>query len=262
MRARPTGRVRFYAVDEMDTHDAEVVQARIRRRVLRAFVRRGILDKDDRRDMEQWNHGGGFSLDATVRIATNDRHGLERLLRYCARPAFANERIEELDQHRLIYHLPKPGPDGRSQLILSPLELIERLAALVPPPRQHRHRYYGVLAPNAPLRAAVTALAPEAVAAQPTPVQTSDEAPHRCAARYLRAMLLARIYEAFPLTCPTCGAQMRIVAFITEAPTVRRILDCPSASPLCRHGSPQREDLRHGSKTTPDTSHMVNAHIG
>jgi hypothetical protein len=38
-------------------------------------------------------------------------------------------------------------------------------------------------------------------------------------------MLLARLYEAFPLTCPTCGAQMRIVAFITEAPTVQRILD-------------------------------------
>ena len=85
--------------------------------------------------------------------------------------------------------------------------------------------YFGVLAPNAPLRAAVSALAPEAVAAQPTPVQTSDEAPHRCAARYLRAMLRARIYEAFPLIRPTCGAEMRIVAFITEAPTVQRILE-------------------------------------
>jgi Putative transposase len=45
-------------------------------------------------------------------------------------------------------------------LVLTPLELIAKVAALVPPPRVHRHRYYGVLAPNAPLRAAVTALAP------------------------------------------------------------------------------------------------------
>jgi len=37
--------------------------------------------------------------------------------------------------------------------------LIERIAALVPPPRTHRHRYYGVLAPNSPLRAAAVALA-------------------------------------------------------------------------------------------------------
>jgi hypothetical protein len=43
--------------------------------------------------------------------------------------------------------------------VLTPLELIQRLAALIPPPRRHRHRDSGVLAPNAPLRSAVTALA-------------------------------------------------------------------------------------------------------
>jgi hypothetical protein len=38
-------------------------------------------------------------------------------------------------------------------------------------------------------------------------------------------MLLARIYEVFPLVCPRCGAEMRIIAFITDAPTVRDILE-------------------------------------
>jgi len=38
-----------------------------------------------------------------------------------------------------------------------PVELIEQLAALIPPPRRQRHRYFGVVAPDAPLRAAVTA---------------------------------------------------------------------------------------------------------
>jgi hypothetical protein len=37
-------------------------------------------------------------------------------------------------------------------------------------------------------------------------------------------MLLARIYEVFPLMCPLCGAQMRIIAFITDGPTVRDLL--------------------------------------
>jgi hypothetical protein len=35
--------------------------------------------------------------------------------------------------------------------------LIERLTALIPPPRRQRHRYFWMLTPNAPLRAAVTA---------------------------------------------------------------------------------------------------------
>jgi len=38
-------------------------------------------------------HGGGFSVDAGVRIEATDRAGLERLLRYCARPPFAMDRL-------------------------------------------------------------------------------------------------------------------------------------------------------------------------
>jgi hypothetical protein len=150
----------FIEGEELDADDAESVQSQIRRRILRAFVRRGRLEKTVRKAMEAWDHGGGFSLDASVRIEAHDRQGLERLLRYCARPPCAAERLEEIDAQRLIYHLPKPGLDGPTQLILSPLERIGRIAALVPPPRQHRHRYYGVLAPNSPMRPAVTALAP------------------------------------------------------------------------------------------------------
>ena len=37
-------------------------------------------------------------------------------------------------------------------------------------------------------------------------------------------MLLARIYEVFPLLCPRCGGAMRIIAFITDGSTVRDIL--------------------------------------
>ena len=55
--------------------------------------------------------------------------GLERLLRYCARSAFALERLEQLHEDQLVYRFPKPQPDGRTELHLTPLQLIERLAA-------------------------------------------------------------------------------------------------------------------------------------
>jgi hypothetical protein len=141
------------------------------------------------------------------------RAGLERLLRYCARPAFALERLREIDPEHLVYESTKPGPGGNVSLLLTPMQLLDRLAALIPPPRRHRHRYLGVLAPNSPLRAAVTSLAQPAGEATttaavhatphaaPTPLgeTTADEPPHRKAARYVWAMLLARIYEVLPL---------------------------------------------------------------
>jgi hypothetical protein len=42
-----------------------------------------------------------------------------------------------------------------SELLLTPEELLDRLAQLVTPPRIHKHRTCGVLAPNARLRQAV-----------------------------------------------------------------------------------------------------------
>ena len=46
--------------------------------------------------MLTWQGSGGFSVDASVRIQGDDRAGVERLLRYCARPPFALERLHAL----------------------------------------------------------------------------------------------------------------------------------------------------------------------
>jgi hypothetical protein len=48
---------------------------------------------------------------------------------------------------RLAYLLKSPLADGTEVLMLEPCELLRRLAALVPPPRAHLVRYYGVFAP-------------------------------------------------------------------------------------------------------------------
>jgi Putative transposase len=216
----------FHAALGLDAAALRQVQPRVRQQVLRAFVRRGLLEQGDAAAMGGWDHGGGFSLDASVRIDGSDRAGRERLLRYCARPPFALDHLHQHDAAHLVYDIAKPRPDGPRALVLTPLELIDKIAALVPPPRTHRPRYYGVLAPNAPLRAAVTALAPVPVP-PPPPADSAgaqQASAHRAAARYLWAMLLARIYAVLPLTCPFCLAEMRIIAFITEPSAVCQTL--------------------------------------
>ena len=161
------------------------VSADLRKRILRAFVSRGLLESFEAKEMLGYQHSG-FSVDAGVCIEAHDRAALERLLRYCARPPFAMERLRK-EGAVLVYRCAKqrsePSNDKRGakvdELCLTPLELIDRIAALVPPPRTHRHRYFGELAPNSQLGTVVTAL--------PDPV------PPKRPAHYLWAVLIARI---------------------------------------------------------------------
>lgn len=221
------------------------VQATLRRRILRAFVGRRLLESFEAKQMLGYAHSG-FSVVAGVCFKSLDRAGLERLLRYCARPPFAMERLRKVGRE-LVYRCGKQHSDPSSdyrrgaksdELHLTPLELIDRIAALVPPLRTHRQRYFGVLAPSSPLRAAVTAMAsaPAQVAAVQTKPDTHADAmsggvhgteqpgqsmtptptmPKR-APHYLWAVLIARIYEVLPLVCPICCGQMHIIAFITR----------------------------------------------
>ena len=122
--------VRFHEARGIGPETIAEIQAHVRHRVLSVLARRGVLEREDAEAMGTWDRGGGFSLDASVRVEASDRQGLERLLRYCARPAFALERLREIDAERLVYESVKPGAGGSVRLMLTPLELIERLAAL------------------------------------------------------------------------------------------------------------------------------------
>jgi hypothetical protein len=89
----------------------------------------------------------GFSLHANVCIPAKARRLLENLSRYVARPAVATERLSILPDGRVSYRLRHKWRDGTTHVLFEPLELVEKLAALVPPPRFNLVRYSGIFAP-------------------------------------------------------------------------------------------------------------------
>jgi hypothetical protein len=264
-RPSPEGQgAEFLPARPITPTDLAVLTERVRTRLVRWFLRHGLLDAEAAADMLAWENSG-FSVDASVRVTLLDRDvpsyfkSLEHLLRYCARPAFALERLSlhtrrDGGPERIRYSLPRhkrgqwvglgrkrkataPGENG--VIDLSPGEFLDRLADLVPPPRRHRHRYHGVFAPNHPLRPAVTALAignatARADAASSPPLRLgegrgegarNDEQPRsHDTSRIAWARLIAKIAEDFPLACPACGGDIRLIAFITDPAPIRRIL--------------------------------------
>lgn len=133
----------------------------------------------------------GFSLHAAVWVRAHERGRLEKLCRYITRPAISDERIKLDETGQVRLRLKTPWRDGTTHLVMSPLQFMWRLAALVPRPRLHLIRFHGVLAPNAKLR----------------------------------ARLLKRVFDIDMRDCPNCGTrELKMVAPIVERAVIAVIL--------------------------------------
>ena len=171
----------------------------------------------------------GFSLHAAVRVEAHDRKRLEQSCRYITRPALSDERVQLNAAGQVELELKTPWRDGTTHLVMSPLEFMQRLAALVPRPRLHLIRFHGVLAPNAKLRPLVVPQRPPADEELATETVTAAE----CDVEHVRALpgriswarLLKRVFDIDMRHCPNCGAgQLRIIAAILDRPVIEKIL--------------------------------------
>jgi hypothetical protein len=122
--------VRFCPAAELTPQALAAIAEQVRVRVLRWFARSGLIEPDDVREMRAQRSPPGPTAASrwmprcasVPTIAPGLIRNRERLLRYCARPPFALERLELLDAERVVYRLPKPQRDGTTALSLTPLE--------------------------------------------------------------------------------------------------------------------------------------------
>jgi hypothetical protein len=119
------------------------------------------------------------------------------------RPPLALARLTESAGGQVVFELPHPRTDGATHLLLDPLELIEKLTQLIPPPRFHTLRFHGVLAPHAAWRSAVIPGRPEAEEEGPPAALGS---PRESASRW--AALLRRVFALDVFACPRCGGRL------------------------------------------------------
>lgn len=120
-------------------------------------------------------------------------------------------------------------PKGKAELTLTPEAFLDLVAQLISRPRKHRPRYQGALAPNSPMRRKIVQYAnqplPEKLGKIETLKKRVKETKACVKVVSLWAILIARIYVVMPLTCLTCGSEMKIIAFIKEPTVINKILD-------------------------------------
>ena len=188
----------------------------------------------------------GYNVHANVALAAHDRAGLERLCRYILRPPLATGRLERLPDGRVRIGMKRIWSDGTSAIELSPLELTEKLAAIVPPFRAHQVLYAGVLAGNASWRSDVVPKVPssdqakqEARAALRLVKRDEKRGRHKLPddARLGWAELLKRVFGVDGWQCPDCGKAMRLRTVVGAAPaalTIARSLLRSTGPPAVR----------------------------
>jgi Putative transposase len=155
-----------------------------------------------------------------VRWGADQRKELEHLCRYITRPAIANERLKRNRAGDVVLQLKSTFKDGTTHIVMSPLEFMQRLAALVPRPRLHLIRFHGVLAPGAKLRCKIIPSSAE----RATEASTDDAPAQGAPARMSWARLLKRVFDIDIDHCPNCGGSLKIIAAIEDPPVIVRIL--------------------------------------
>ena len=156
----------------------------------------------------------GFNVHAHTSVGAGHKEEQERLCRYVLRPALCGQRLSLLPSGDVVFTLKRTWSDGTQFLVFTPMELLEKLAVLVPPPGRHLVTYHGVLSSAAHLRKlivpdgqgdagpieATSEDPPEPVVPPPVPVT-----PAMRARRTAWAALMQRTFGLDVLKCDKCG---------------------------------------------------------
>jgi hypothetical protein len=168
------------------------------------------------------------------------------LCRYVLRPPLANDRLHILPDGAVRLEFKRAWSDGTTSVELEPLALIARLAALVPPPRRHVVRYFGILSSHAASRSEVLP-APATLPAAPA----EQDKPKR-RTRYIRwAELLRRVF-GIEVVCSRCQNPLRLIALIKTEDTAKKILTAmhlPTEIPQLHPARPPPTSCRIGMES-------------
>ena len=162
----------------------------------------------------------GFSLHAGTAINSLQRERLTQLLQYMSRGSLSNERVEITEDGRVQLQLKTKWSDGTSHLLFTPEEFLEKLSALIPPPRSHLVRWGGCFAPNSKVRKAIT-LRPEKKKGFQFKEEGKQKGSLRCSAW---SCMLARVFKIDVMHCEVCGGDMKVICAVIKPESIARYL--------------------------------------
>ena len=122
--------------------DGESLARVFREEVFAALIAAKRLRPETAEMMRSWNHSG-FNVHASEPILPTDRERLEKIARYDTRAPVALDAMQLLADGRVRVRTPPHPQTGAMRMELDAMEMIRRLCAQIPDPRQHMTTYHG-----------------------------------------------------------------------------------------------------------------------
>jgi hypothetical protein len=175
-------------------------------RVLAQLHRRELITDDDVAQILSQNHTG---FGVWLGDPFHDKESDQFVARYIERSPLSLEKLSIQDD--IVTYTTNDGAAHE----FDALEFLAALSCHVPKTYESITRYYG--------RYSCRRRGERAKLSPPTPEEPeSDYRREFCKSNW--AACIKRIYEVDPLECPKCKAQMRIIAFIQDAHSIKDIM--------------------------------------
>lgn len=219
----PAGIMKDGVFHELKSISSPVIAGLFRARLLKVLLDEGVIRQQIVDLLLTWNHHSGFNVHARGRINGADRKAIENVARYMSRAAISVERVRYNRTEDIVTVYKKrfgSSPEGSRNYPVG--EFMALLASHIPAPYESLTYYYGVYSSG--YRGKQRREDKEEQETELVLIQngkgTAGGKPTSTWARLIR-----RIFEVDPLRCRKCGAQMRLIAFVTDYRQVSRILE-------------------------------------
>ena len=170
-------------------------------------------------NMMNWQHSG-FNIYCGQAVSPLDDEGVERLSQYIVRAPLSQERMTYIPEHESPNGTAKvfyQGKTTRANQTFTALDWLARLITHIPNKGEQTVRYYGYYS-NKSRGMRKKKNTDDNV---PVPVITDIK---RKKFRKNWARLIQKIYNVDPLLCSKCSGTMRIISFIEDEATIKKIL--------------------------------------
>lgn len=208
----------FYEQTNIST---QVIAEIFRARLLSVLQDQGVIKEELVELLLSWNHNSGFNVHGREEIDGGDAQAIEEIARYISRAAISVQRVKYNAEEGTVTVFDRKVKTHTKTANYTILEFMSLLSSHIPSSYESLVYYYGIYSSSHRGKEKRDGHADQKLEVEEVRGRKGITE-GKVTSSWAR--LIRKIFKVDPLQCERCGGTMKIVAFITNAHEVKKIL--------------------------------------